>query len=76
MSTDAKMIAALAADAVLGTLKIGFSDGMKLSGLYKRYAASPSMVNEAVDHLAQELCERSPLTAGLLCDAISKRIGK
>ena len=76
MSVDAKTIATLASDALLGTLKIGISDGIKLSGLYKRYASAPFLVNEAVDHMAQELCERSPLVAGLLCDAISKRIGK
>jgi len=76
MSADAKKVATLAADALLGSLKLGISDGLALSGLYKRYASNPGLVTDAVDILAQELCERSPLIAGTLCDAIAKRIGR
>jgi len=76
MATDAQTIASLAADALLGTLKLSVGDAIKLSGLYKRYASNPDLRSLAVEALAQELCERSPLTAGALCDAIAHKVGK
>lgn len=76
MSVDAKKVATLAADAILGTLRLGISDGLKLSGLYKRYSEDPALRSLAVEALAAELCERSPILAGALCDAIAAKVGK
>lgn len=73
---DAQKIAMLAADAILGTLNLGFSDGLKLKGLYARYTADPGLRDRTVAALADELCARAPALAGKLCDAIAAKVGR
>jgi hypothetical protein len=69
-------LAKIAADALLGNLKLGAFDKVKLATSYTAFLASPEAKRQAIDRIAQELAERAPDVAARLCDALAERVGK
>lgn len=74
--TPAHAVAALAAEALLGTLQMDVSKGYALAKVFGKYKADVTAQADAVVDFANQLAAENPGLAARLVDALAEKVGR